>query len=131
MLNRPGITKQLIIQSGKGGTGNTSLSAAFAYLQCSTDSRRPAVLVDTDVDAANLNLVLQPDQYEPHDFWGGSLAEIDGDKYNGCGACIPMCRYDAIFPVIGNNNIYQIDSIKKIIRNLEISKWKRSFKLKN
>jgi len=86
MLNRPGTTKQLIILSGKGGTGKTSLSAAFAYLQCSIDSRRPAVLVDADMDAANLSLVLQPDQSESHNFWGGSLAENDRDKCNGCGA---------------------------------------------
>lgn len=90
--------KQLIILSGKGGTGKTSISAAFAHLNAAQANSRPMVFVDADVDAANLSLVLQPDSLSPNEFWGGSLAEIDPAKCINCGACSPVCRYDAIFP---------------------------------
>jgi MinD superfamily P-loop ATPase len=63
------------------------------------------VLVDADVDAANLGLVLKPDIAERHEFWGGSLAEIDPQRCQGCGACADVCRYDAVIPGIA----YAID----------------------
>lgn len=101
--------KQLIILSGKGGTGKTSLAAAFVDL-CSRKARDAAtVFVDADVDAANLSLVLQPQQSEQHEFWGGSLAEIDAQKCTGCGACVPVCRYDAIFPDANNTQVNWVD----------------------
>jgi MinD superfamily P-loop ATPase len=56
--------------------------------------------VDADVDAANLGLVLQPDLAERHEFWGGSLAEIDQARCQACGACADVCRYDAVIPGI-------------------------------
>ncbi|HQL40596.1 MAG TPA: 4Fe-4S binding protein [Anaerolineaceae bacterium] len=90
--------KQLVILSGKGGTGKTSISAAFAHLVNCNPQAPAAILVDADVDAANLSLIMQPNQSEPHDFWGGSLAEIDREACTGCGACIQVCRYDAILP---------------------------------
>ena len=68
--------KQLVILSGKGGTGKTSLSAAFAHLAGTSRQSNGAVFADADVDAANLSLVLHPDRPSPHEFWGGSLAEI-------------------------------------------------------
>lgn len=90
--------KQLVILSGKGGTGKTSISAAFAYLQSTAENKPRAVLVDADVDAANLSLVLKPDQSERNNFWGGSLAEIDATLCSGCESCKAVCRYDAVLP---------------------------------
>lgn len=90
--------KQLIILSGKGGTGKTSIGAALAQLSTTHENLPPSVLVDADVDAANLSLVLQPDIRDPREFWGGSLAEINPELCANCTACVPVCRYDAIFP---------------------------------
>ncbi|HNR46465.1 MAG TPA: ATP-binding protein [Anaerolineaceae bacterium] len=90
--------KQLVILSGKGGTGKTSLCAAFAHLANLESSLPTAVIADADVDAANLALVLQPQRTIGHDFWGGAVAEISPDLCTGCNACISVCRYDAIFP---------------------------------
>ena len=98
MPNNPPKAKQLVILSGKGGTGKTSLCAAFAQLSYQMGQGNSAVFVDADVDAANLSLVLQPNLGQPNEFWGGSLAEVDPALCIGCGACVPVCRYDAIFP---------------------------------
>lgn len=95
--------KQVVVLSGKGGTGKTSLVAAFAHL-AATDHRSNSpsagrmrlVLVDADVDASNLELVLQPRQLEAHDFIGGELAVVDPALCSGCGVCVTMCRFDAI-----------------------------------
>ena len=88
--------KQLIILSGKGGTGKTSVAAAFAHLASLADSPVKAVLADADVDAANLELVLAPQVLAQQDFWGGKIAVIDPDKCSGGGICIDVCRFDAI-----------------------------------
>ena len=88
--------KQLVVLSGKGGTGKTSITAALAHLSAEGEPGIPAVLVDADVDAANLGLVLKPDIAEQHEFWGGSLAEIDPQRCQACGACADVCRYDAV-----------------------------------
>ena len=103
--------KQLIILSGKGGTGKTSITAAFAHLASLSQYPIPAVLVDADVDAANLGLVLQPDGAEQHEFWGGSIAEIDPDGCIGCGRCAEVCRYDAALPTPDDPGIYRIDPL--------------------
>ncbi len=79
--------RQLVILSGKGGTGKTSVTAAFAQLASSADSPVKAVLADADVDAANLELVLAPQVLDRQDFWGGKIAEIDPDTCGGCGIC--------------------------------------------
>ncbi len=88
--------KQLVILSGKGGTGKTSLAAAFAHLACDRPMPLRAVLADADVDAANLELVLQPHLLEQHEFMGGSKASLDTAKCKGCGVCAQVCRFDAI-----------------------------------
>jgi MinD superfamily P-loop ATPase len=88
--------KQLVILSGKGGTGKTSLAAAFAHLAHDGQHPLQAVLADADVDAANLELVLCPERIETHDFIGGSVAMIDLDHCDGCGICEQICRFDAI-----------------------------------
>jgi len=88
--------KQLVILSGKGGTGKTSVAAAFAHLVQDGLSTIQAVLVDADVDAANLELVLNPDHIESHDFIGGSVAVIDSKRCQECGVCEQVCRFDAV-----------------------------------
>jgi MinD superfamily P-loop ATPase len=82
--------KQLAIISGKGGTGKTVLLASFAALA------PKAVMVDCDVDAANLFLLLSPQIKETYRFWGGKKAQLIKEKCSGCLDCIPSCRFDAI-----------------------------------
>ncbi len=100
--------KQLVILSGKGGTGKTSLAAAFAFLAHAGPCPVKAVLADADVDAANLGLVLHPDPIATHDFIGGSVAVIDPLRCQGCGICKQVCRFDAI---LSTHNGYQVDPI--------------------
>ncbi len=82
--------RELVVISGKGGTGKTSLTAAFAALA------PKAVLADCDVDAADLHLILKPDVREAHDFSGGKLARIRAEKCIGCGECQRVCRFEAV-----------------------------------
>jgi MinD superfamily P-loop ATPase len=82
--------KELVVISGKGGTGKTSIVAAFAALA------KNAVLADCDVDAADLHLVLEPKVKRTNDFSGGKQASIIAEKCIGCGKCRDMCRFDAI-----------------------------------
>lgn len=94
--------KELVVISGKGGTGKTSVVASFAALAPST------VLADCDVDAADLHLILKPDSFSRNDFSGGSAAQVKSDNCTGCGTCLELCRFDAIKVNKGN---YQIDPI--------------------
>jgi len=107
--------KQIVILSGKGGTGKTSVAAAFAHLARMSENPMSAVLADTDVDAANLGLVLRPQQEEVHDFTGGTIAVIDYSECIDCGICENVCRFDAILvPSMQNGSHrehYSIDSI--------------------
>lgn len=82
--------KELVIISGKGGTGKTSLVAAFAALV------QDKVLCDADVDAADLHLILDPDIKEQHQFQSGNTAVIHQDKCTQCGLCRDLCRWDVI-----------------------------------
>lgn len=104
--------KQLVILSGKGGTGKTSVSAAFAHLARAGPSPIQAVLADADVDAANLELVLQPYKLEEHEFHSGSVAVIDENLCQGCGVCEQACRFEAILPPGSENGrTYHVDPI--------------------
>jgi MinD superfamily P-loop ATPase len=115
-----------VIISGKGGTGKTSVTAAFAHLAASEEFCIPTIFADADVDAANLELVLAPDMETRTDFWGGQVAQIDPQRCGGCGTCIGVCRFDALGTVdqpefhrlVGNqlsiyasNNIPIVDSV--------------------
>ncbi len=82
--------RELVILSGKGGTGKTSLTAAFAYLA------RNNVICDADVDAADLHLLAQPEVKTTTDFMGGGIAEIVTAACTECGTCREVCRFDAI-----------------------------------
>jgi MinD superfamily P-loop ATPase len=82
--------KELVVISGKGGTGKTSIVAAFASLASNK------VLSDADVDAADLHLIMSPQATERHDFQAGHSAIINPDKCTACGLCRELCRYNAI-----------------------------------
>ncbi len=97
--------KQLVILSGKGGTGKTTVAAALAHL---ASQEMPVVLADADVDAANLELVLDPTKREEHDFMGGQVAIIAPQKCTACGICAEVCRFDAVVP---GDEAYQVDSL--------------------
>lgn len=82
--------RELVVISGKGGTGKTSVVASFAAL-----AWRP-VLADCDVDAADLHLVLTPTVRERHEFRSGREAVIRQADCVGCGVCLGHCRFDAV-----------------------------------
>jgi len=82
--------KELLVCSGKGGTGKTSVVASFAAL-----AAKP-VLADCDVDAADLHLVLTPDIEQRKDFWSGREAVIRQKDCTDCGICQEVCQFDAI-----------------------------------
>lgn len=81
---------EIIIISGKGGTGKTSITAAFAHLAANH------VICDLDVDAPDLHLLLAPRYVEMHEFISGNEAVIDPEKCENCLDCIDRCRFDAI-----------------------------------
>jgi len=82
--------KQLCVISGKGGTGKTSITAAFASLE------KNAVLADCDVDAADLHLILKPYVKKTTGFHGLKIADIDKNKCIDCKKCYESCKFDAI-----------------------------------
>jgi len=82
--------KEVVVLSGKGGTGKTSIVGSFAAIA------RNKVLADGDVDAADLHLLLQPTVPDEHEFWSGQVAVIDREKCTRCGLCQELCRFKAI-----------------------------------
>lgn len=91
--------KEIVVLSGKGGTGKTSLVGSFAYLA------KNKVLVDCDVDAADLCLILDPVVRQTNEFWSGQTAAIDEVKCNRCGLCEELCRFDAILNLKVDTNL--------------------------
>jgi MinD superfamily P-loop ATPase len=91
--------KQIVVISGKGGTGKTMLTASFASLS------KNKVMADCDVDAAGLHLLLKPEIKERHEFRSGKTAKIDKEMCQECGECIAVCRFNAI------NNDFTVDPI--------------------
>ncbi len=101
--------KELVVISGKGGTGKTSIVASFAALAGN------AVLADCDVDAADLHLVLEPEIRRREPFSGGKRARIEPGRCNACGKCRELCRFGAVLPDRprdpSGGRVYRIDPI--------------------
>ena len=102
--------KQLVILSGKGGTGKTTVAAALAHLASQDES---IVLVDADVDAANLELVLSPQVREERAFFSSKVAVIDPGVCTACGTCEEVCRFDAVVAPgeKSDPDVYAIDPV--------------------
>jgi len=96
--------KEIVIISGKGGTGKTSITAAFAML-----AGKNAVIADCDVDAADMHLLLQPDFARSEDFYSGYKAEIDQALCTKCGKCKQVCRFDAVQKINDSYNIINLN----------------------
>ncbi|RLI05891.1 (4Fe-4S)-binding protein [Candidatus Bathyarchaeota archaeon] len=90
--------KQIVVISGKGGTGKTTLVASFTVLS------QDLVVADCDVDASNLHLLLKPNIKEKHEFMGSKVAVIDAEKCVRCQTCKEACRFNAI-------KNYQVDPL--------------------
>ncbi len=82
--------REIVVLSGKGGTGKTSIVGSLAALA------KGKVLADCDVDAADLHLLLKPAVKQENEFWSGQLAQIDEEKCTECGLCQDLCRFEAI-----------------------------------
>lgn len=82
---------EIVVLSGKGGTGKTSIAASLAVL-----AKSEAIIADCDVDAANMHLLLAPDFKVQEDFYGGKTAKINTETCIQCGKCEAVCRFDAI-----------------------------------
>ena len=95
--------REVVVISGKGGTGKTSLSAAFAYLEGEN-----ALICDCDVDAANMHLLLNANFKHKRDFYSGEVALINQEVCKNCGKCADVCRFDAIHIIDGE---YRVDPI--------------------
>ncbi|MEW6574559.1 MAG: ATP-binding protein [Bacillota bacterium] len=82
--------REVVVLSGKGGTGKTTLAGVFAALGES------AVIADVDVDAANLHLILNPEVVEKEPFFGSRVPVVDEERCTRCGLCGKLCRFEAI-----------------------------------
>ena len=94
--------KEIVVISGKGGTGKTSTTASLAMLA------ENSVFADCDVDAADLHLLLSPKVEETHQFISGHEAVINQDKCISCGKCFEVCKFDAI---LVENDTYSVEGI--------------------
>lgn len=99
--------RELVIISGKGGTGKTSVTASFAVLA------EAPVIADCDVDAADMHLILAPRVRQRHPFRAGHEAVICRRKCTGCGVCQTLCRFGAIAPDRDGNGspVYAVDPV--------------------
>ena len=84
---------EIVVLSGKGGAGKTSVTAALARAM---SAKEPIVLCDYDVDAPDLHILLQPKIVKRNDFISGHLARFNPDECIGCDQCLSFCRFDAI-----------------------------------
>ena len=92
--------KEIVVISGKGGTGKTSITASFAFL-----GGADVIVADCDVDAADMHLLLQPDFARGEDFYSGELAKIHPDNCTQCGKCAEVCRFEAISVIDGMHTV--------------------------
>lgn len=95
--------REIVVISGKGGTGKTSITAAFAHLA------ENKVICDLDVDAPDLHLLLDPHVLRREDFHSGHEAVIEPQRCTGCGTCQDMCRFGA---VLEDDGRYRIDPLR-------------------
>ncbi len=95
--------REIVIISGKGGTGKTSLTGAFAHLAANK------IICDLDVDAPDLHLLLHPSIERTEEFYSGHEARIDPGKCTGCGLCASLCRYNA---VRGDGDVFSVDPLR-------------------
>jgi MinD superfamily P-loop ATPase len=109
MTNNRNIPRQLVILSGKGGTGKTSLAASLMHI--SSQSKYAGVYVDADVDAANLALVTTATALETHPYWGSQSASIDPVLCNHCGNCYQVCRFEAINQPNSQTDIFSVNEL--------------------
>jgi len=91
--------KEIVVISGKGGTGKTSVTASLAVL-----GGKDVIVADCDVDAADMHLLMKPDFEKSEDFFSGELAYIHQNECIQCGKCADICRFDAI-PIIDEKYI--------------------------
>ena len=96
--------KEIVVVSGKGGTGKTSVTASLSFL-----GGKDVVTADCDVDAADMHLLLNPDFAYVEDFYSGVIAKIDQDTCISCGKCAQVCRYDAIQVDDGIHTVIPLD----------------------
>ncbi len=82
--------KELLVLSGKGGTGKTSIVGSFAHM---AESK---IMLDCDVDASDLHLLLSPVPVEEHEFRSGVKARVNSEKCSTCGMCAELCQFDAV-----------------------------------
>lgn len=97
--------KEMIVISGKGGTGKTSVAASLIALA------KKSVVADCDVDAADLHLVLNPQIKKVEEFSGGKSATIVSGKCSDCGKCYEICRFGAVIKDEGKKPAYSINPI--------------------
>jgi MinD superfamily P-loop ATPase len=95
--------KEIVVISGKGGTGKTSITASFSALAAGD-----LVAADCDVDAADMHLLLKPDMAKAEDFYSGETAVIDADACIACGRCYQACRFGAIHSA---GSVYAVDPL--------------------
>lgn len=88
--------KQIVIVSGKGGSGKTFVSSSIAAIASTSADGGSTAFADCDVDAANLHLMLDPHDTSCSDFVSGKLAEVAPDRCTGCGLCVDACRFEAV-----------------------------------
>ena len=95
--------KEVVVISGKGGTGKTSITSSFAFL-----ANDEIIVGDCDVDADDMHLLLKPDYNESEDFYSGFEAVINNSECTACGACSNVCRFDAISETDG---VFKVNSL--------------------
>lgn len=96
--------REIVVLSGKGGTGKTSISSSFSYLE-----KDNAVTCDCDVDAANMHILLKADFKKQYDFYSAKVANINEEKCRKCGLCLRMCNFGAISI---ENGVFKVDPLK-------------------
>lgn len=96
--------KEIVILSGKGGTGKSSVCSALAHIK-----KDNILVADCDVDAADLHLIMAPENVPGVDFYSGIIAEIDAEKCIACGLCAQKCRFDAISLYEGKYRVEPLD----------------------